>query len=141
MSQKCVGELTYEERKEKVNRYLRKKMRRKWSKKINYHSRKKVADTRPRFKGRFVSVDQADEFNRKLELERQEKLRKERIFVIQKMDKKTGLVLKTMYPTYEVYQQDIEHMNSSEPDSQQSKLNIVHNNEILTYIKDVPLCG
>ena len=63
---KLYGELGLETRSQKVNRYLRKKMRRKWSKKINYHSRKKVADTRPRFKGRFVSVDQADEFNEKL---------------------------------------------------------------------------
>jgi len=54
-----VGLLTVSERKEKVQKYLHKKKIRTWGKKINYHSRKRVADTRPRFKGRFVSVSQA----------------------------------------------------------------------------------
>lgn len=127
-----------EERSQKVKRYLQKKMRRKWNKKINYHSRKKVADTRPRFKGRFVSVEQADEFNKKLQEELREKMRKERIFITQKVNKQTGMVLKTVYPTYEVYQQEMEHRNTSDHDSSQSKHNLQHNNEIITYIGDYP---
>jgi hypothetical protein len=51
-----VGPLTKKERAEKIKIYLIKKERRKWQRRINYHSRKRVADTRPRFKGRFVSV-------------------------------------------------------------------------------------
>lgn len=104
----------------KVNRYLEKKRRRKWNKKINYHSRKKVADTRPRFKGRFVSVDQADEFNRRLKEELQEKLRKERMFVTQKVDKTSGTIIKTVYPNIEALNYDMEHLNTSDNDSHKS---------------------
>jgi len=42
-----VGLLTRRERKVKVDRYIEKRKRRKWIRRINYHSRKRVADTRP----------------------------------------------------------------------------------------------
>lgn len=125
-------------RSEKVSRYLRKKMRRKWAKKIIYHSRKQVADTRPRFKGRFVSVDQADEFNRKLRREMQEKLRKQRIFITQKYDKKSGVLLKTVYPTLEAYQNEFQAAETSKNSSETSKLNIEHNNEVIVVHTDLP---
>lgn len=54
-----VGLLTWAERQAKLDHYRWKKARWSWNRKINYHSRKRVADTRPRFKGRFISVSQA----------------------------------------------------------------------------------
>lgn len=80
----------------------------------------KVADTRPRFKGRFVSVDQEDMFKKKLKQELQEKLRKERMFITQKIDKATGIILKTVYPNREAYQHHLEHLNTSDRDSHNS---------------------
>jgi len=77
-----VGLLTKRERKEKVDRYLLKRKRRKWIRRINYHSRKWVADTRPRFKGRFVSVSQAGHLLEEYWKEMEEKAWKERMFAI-----------------------------------------------------------
>jgi hypothetical protein len=82
-------------------------------------------------------VDQADEYNQILRKELKEKLRKERVFIIQKLDKESGLVLKTVYPNIEVYQQEMEHMNSSEHESSQNQ--ILHNNEKVSIIGDIPL--
>ncbi len=42
----------------KVQRYLIKKQRRNWRKKISYFCRKQVADARLRIKGRFITRDQ-----------------------------------------------------------------------------------
>jgi len=56
---KKIGTLTVEERRVKVERYLEKRKKRTWSKKINYDCRKRVADSRLRFKGRFVTKSQA----------------------------------------------------------------------------------
>lgn len=50
-----VGTLSAEERKAKVERFLEKRKRRVYTKKISYLCRKKVADMRERHKGRFVS--------------------------------------------------------------------------------------
>jgi len=58
-NEEYVGLLPKSLREEKVQAYLQKKMNRSWNRKINYHSRKRVADTRPRIKGRFVSVNEA----------------------------------------------------------------------------------
>ena len=49
-----VGTLTVQERIKKIERYLEKKKKRTWKKKIHYDCRKKVADNRLRIKGRFV---------------------------------------------------------------------------------------
>lgn len=56
---KQVGTLSTEERQQKIKRYLEKRQRRTWTKKISYDCRKRVADNRLRVKGRFVTKLQA----------------------------------------------------------------------------------
>lgn len=56
---KQVGTLSTEERRRKIERYLEKRKRRTWTKKISYDCRKRVADNRLRVKGRFVTKLQA----------------------------------------------------------------------------------
>lgn len=58
-----IGTLTLQQRQEKLRRYLEKKQRRVWAKKIKYACRKKVADNRIRVKGRFVSRAKAEEIS------------------------------------------------------------------------------
>lgn len=50
-----IGTLTIQERMKKIDRYLEKKKKRTWVKKIHYNCRKRVADKRLRIKGRFVT--------------------------------------------------------------------------------------
>ena len=54
-----IGTLSQEERRLKVQKFLEKRKRRNFKKKISYMCRKKVADQRVRVKGRFVSKVQA----------------------------------------------------------------------------------
>ncbi|KAK8934913.1 Zinc finger protein CONSTANS-LIKE 5 [Platanthera zijinensis] len=49
-----IGRLSAEERKEKINRYMRKKSERNFAKKIQYACRKTLADSRHRVRGRFA---------------------------------------------------------------------------------------
>eukprot|EP00357_Protocruzia_adherens_P006401 CAMPEP_0115019200 /NCGR_PEP_ID=MMETSP0216-20121206/29291_1 /TAXON_ID=223996 /ORGANISM="Protocruzia adherens, Strain Boccale" /LENGTH=490 /DNA_ID=CAMNT_0002390603 /DNA_START=156 /DNA_END=1628 /DNA_ORIENTATION=+ len=58
-SKRKIGTLTVEERRIKIKRYLEKRKRRTWCKKITYDCRKRVADNRLRIKGRFVTREQA----------------------------------------------------------------------------------
>jgi hypothetical protein len=58
-SKSKIGTLSQEERRQKVQKFLEKRKRRNFKKKISYMCRKKVADQRVRVKGRFVSKVQA----------------------------------------------------------------------------------
>lgn len=55
-----IGSITLEERRIKVLKFLEKRKRRNFKKKISYMCRKKVADKRVRIKGRFVSKVMAE---------------------------------------------------------------------------------
>lgn len=55
-----IGTLTIKQRKDKLDKYFEKKKRRKWRKSIAYDCRKKVAENRLRYKGRFVTKEQAE---------------------------------------------------------------------------------
>mgnify|MGYP001071345129 CR=1 FL=1 len=57
---KIIGTCTPEERKTKVQKFLEKRKRRKFTKSISYECRKRVADSRLRIKGRFVKKEQAE---------------------------------------------------------------------------------
>lgn len=59
-STRKIGTLTHEERQAKVKKYLEKRKTRTFSKRIAYACRKRVADTRIRIKGRFVTKVQAE---------------------------------------------------------------------------------
>lgn len=96
-----VGPLTKKQREAKVKKYLEKKKKRQWEKKVNYESRKKVADTRPRYKGRFVSFEQAEELLDEYKKDLDKKLEKERVFVTKIFSRKTGELRKIIYPTEE----------------------------------------
>eukprot|EP00743_Colponemidia_sp_Colp-15_P000148 GILK01000170.1.p1 GENE.GILK01000170.1~~GILK01000170.1.p1 ORF type:complete len:336 (+),score=34.35 GILK01000170.1:139-1008(+) len=54
-----IGMYTPEARRRRILRFLEKRARRVWDKKISYDCRKKLADTRPRIKGRFVKKEEA----------------------------------------------------------------------------------
>lgn len=54
-----IGTISMEERRNKVLKFLEKRKKRNFTKKISYMCRKKVADQRVRVKGRFVSKVQA----------------------------------------------------------------------------------
>ncbi|CAG9330713.1 unnamed protein product [Blepharisma stoltei] len=57
---KKIGTLTLEERRLKIEKYLEKRKKRTFSKRIAYACRKRVADSRIRIKGRFVTKVQAE---------------------------------------------------------------------------------
>lgn len=52
-----IEEKIIEERKEKINRYMRKKTRRNFGRKIKYACRKALADSQPRVRGRFAKSE------------------------------------------------------------------------------------
>ena len=56
-----IGGLSFEKRRLKLLKYMEKKKRRVWKKKVNYDCRKKVADGRLWIKGKFVTYEQACE--------------------------------------------------------------------------------
>jgi hypothetical protein len=52
---KMIGPLSQSQRKLRVEKYLEKKKKRIWSKRVHYDCRKRVAQNRLRVKGRFVT--------------------------------------------------------------------------------------
>ncbi|XP_076959803.1 uncharacterized protein LOC143635983 [Bidens hawaiensis] len=63
-SLRVTNKLTSEERKEKINKYMKKRNERNFNKKIKYACRKTLADSRPRVRGRFAKHDEFGENNR-----------------------------------------------------------------------------
>lgn len=57
-----VGVYSVEERQLRIQRFLEKRQRRVWRKRIKYDCRKKLADNRPRVKGRFVKRSEEEAF-------------------------------------------------------------------------------
>lgn len=57
-----IGVYTVEERQLRIQRFLEKRQRRVWRKRIKYDCRKKLADNRPRVKGRFVKRSEEEGF-------------------------------------------------------------------------------
>lgn len=96
-----IGLLTRKERESKVKRFLEKKKRRHYNKKVAYESRKKVADSRPRYKGRFVSFEQASDLVEEYQKELEKKLLKGRVFITEIFDRKTKELKKVIFPTEE----------------------------------------
>ncbi|KAK1413656.1 hypothetical protein QVD17_35432 [Tagetes erecta] len=62
-SLRVTNKLTSEERKEKINKYMKKRNERNFNKKIKYACRKTLADSRPRVRGRFAKHDEFGENN------------------------------------------------------------------------------
>ncbi|KAL8171306.1 hypothetical protein V2J09_023110 [Rumex salicifolius] len=58
------GKLSAEQRKEKIQRYMKKRNERNFSKKIKYACRKTLADSRPRVRGRFAKNDDSGDAHR-----------------------------------------------------------------------------
>ena len=56
---KKIGTISLQERKVKIQRFLEKRKRRSFTKKVNYQCRKRVADTRVRVRGRFITKAEA----------------------------------------------------------------------------------
>ncbi|MFQ6631349.1 hypothetical protein Gotur_009376 [Gossypium turneri] len=56
-SRNKVGKLSVQQRKDKIQRYMKKRKERNFSKKIKYACRKTLADSRPRVRGRFAKND------------------------------------------------------------------------------------
>ncbi|KAL0904094.1 hypothetical protein M5K25_026166 [Dendrobium thyrsiflorum] len=62
-----IEEKIMEERKEKINRYMRKKTRRNFGRKIKYLCRKTLADSQPRVRGRFAKSEACEAAAAKLQ--------------------------------------------------------------------------
>ena len=65
--QVCIGIYTREERRQLIEKFRKKKQNRIWRKQIKYDCRKRLAETRPRVKGRFVSKKELAEGNWRLQ--------------------------------------------------------------------------
>lgn len=70
---KPIGTISALERQKKIKRYLEKKKKRTWVKRIHYDCRKKVADNRLRIKGRFVTRNKAFDIINEGEINRNSK--------------------------------------------------------------------
>lgn len=56
-SDRCIGSYSPEARKKRIERFMEKRKRRVWAKKVDYDVRKKFANSRLRVKGRFVKKE------------------------------------------------------------------------------------
>ncbi|PCJ22679.1 MAG: hypothetical protein COA94_08915 [Rickettsiales bacterium] len=52
-----IGSYTINERRKRIKRYIDKKRKRTYTKRVNYDCRKRVAEQRVRIKGRFVTKE------------------------------------------------------------------------------------
>ncbi|OEL29994.1 hypothetical protein BAE44_0008986 [Dichanthelium oligosanthes] len=55
-----ISDLKTEERKQKLSRYRKKKIKRNFGRKIKYACRKALADSQPRVRGRFAKIEECD---------------------------------------------------------------------------------
>uniref|UniRef100_A0A0E0DVA5 CCT domain-containing protein n=1 Tax=Oryza meridionalis TaxID=40149 RepID=A0A0E0DVA5_9ORYZ len=55
-----ISDLKSEERKQKLSRYRKKKVKRNFGRKIKYACRKALADSQPRVRGRFAKIEEGD---------------------------------------------------------------------------------
>lgn len=55
-----IGAYSPEQRRERIMKFLEKRQRRVWTKKVKYDVRKNFADSRMRIKGRFVKKEDED---------------------------------------------------------------------------------
>ncbi|TVT99017.1 hypothetical protein EJB05_55647 [Eragrostis curvula] len=55
-----ISDLKSEERKQKLSRYRKKKIKRNFGRKIKYACRKALADSQPRVRGRFAKIEESD---------------------------------------------------------------------------------
>jgi late competence protein required for DNA uptake (superfamily II DNA/RNA helicase) len=90
-----------------------KKQRRVYEKKVQYESRKRVADNRPRFKGRFVSEDQETELKVEDFKKMVERHKTERHFAIIKFSRRTGLPLFAKFPNIELMNRNMKRIINS----------------------------
>lgn len=67
-SEKKIGIYTPEARRERLQKFKEKRRNRIWEKKIKYDCRKKLADSRPRIKGRFVRREDLEAYRESLEI-------------------------------------------------------------------------
>ena len=69
MANKKIGPLTIEERNLKIQRFREKRNRRSFGRKVSYVCRKKVADSRLRVRGRFITKSEAEKMEQDQESE------------------------------------------------------------------------
>ena len=83
-----IGLLTQEERKVKVQRYLRKKINRKGPNDVRYQCRKSLAHKRFRFQGRFIKSEDLHKFEKDFIIDFHSRKLIKPVFYIQRIKKR-----------------------------------------------------